>query len=68
MFDTIFSESVFIRNILFYSTCMKNVFMIIWKSDYNNSLYNILYEYKNTFNNNKLLKIICITKKNIINQ
>ena len=47
---------------------MKNVFMIIWKSDYNNALYDILYKYKNTFNNNKLLKIIFIKKKIIINQ
>ena len=41
---------------------MKNVFMKIWKNNCNSIFDNILYKYKNAFNNNKFLKKTFIKK------
>ena len=41
---------VFIENVLFYGTYVKNIFMIIWKNDLSNIFNNISYNYKTIFN------------------
>ena len=55
--------------VFFLSTFVKNIFMRIQKNDYNSVFfYNILCKYKNIFNNNKLLKLICIKKGKYYNK
>ena len=50
---TLFQVKVFLLNFFFFNTSMKNTFIKIQKNDSNNIFDNILYKYKNTFNNNK---------------
>ena len=47
--------SVFIEIVFFLSTFVRKMIITVF-------FYNILYKYKNTFNNNKLLKMIFIKK------
>ena len=58
MFDNDSSGSVFIGSASFYSVSVKSTFMRIRKNDSNSVFDNMLYKYKNTFNINKLLKMI----------
>ena len=51
---TLFQVKVFLLNFFFFfNTSMKNTFIKTQKNDSNNIFYNILYKYKNIFNNNK---------------